>query len=151
EREVIPAAQSFGLAVLPWGPRCGGLLTGTYDRHQADAAGRRHGGHDNFGRQATPLARDLIDLPRELARGKGCSLSRLALAWCRAQPGVTGPSSGPRTSAQAEDTPAASEVRLEPADFARIDALVPPRGGAVRYYDAAAGVDFRPSRHRSVV
>ena len=27
EREVIPAARSFGLAVIPWGPLCGGLLT----------------------------------------------------------------------------------------------------------------------------
>lgn len=151
EREVIPAAQSFGLAVLPWGPLCGGLLTGKYDRHQTDAAGRWQGGHDNFGRQATPLAWDLIDLLRELAREKGCSVSQLALAWCMAQPGVTAPIIGPRTFAQAEDNLAASEVRLEPADFARIDALVPPRGVAVRYYDAAAGVDFRPSRHRSVV
>jgi len=34
EREVIPAAQSFGLAVIPWGPLCGGLLSGKYNRNQ---------------------------------------------------------------------------------------------------------------------
>ena len=33
----------------------------------------------------------------------------------------------------------------------RIDALVPPRGVAVRYYDAAAAADFGPHRHKSVV
>lgn len=151
EREVIPAAQSFGLAVLPWGPLCGGLLTGKYDRHQVDATGRWQGGHDNFGRQATPLAWDLIDLLRELAKEKGCSVSQLALAWCMAQPGVTSPIIGPRTFAQAEDNLGATEFRLEAADSARIDALVPPRSAAVRYYDAAAGVDFRPSRHRSLL
>jgi aryl-alcohol dehydrogenase-like predicted oxidoreductase len=151
EREVIPAAQSFGLAVIPWGPLCGGLLTGKYDRHQVDAAGRWQGGHDNFGRQATPLTWDLIDLLRDLAREKGCSVSQLALAWCGAQPGVTAPIIGPRTFAQAEDNLGATSVRIEAADFARIDALVPPRSTAVRYYDAAAGVDFRPSRHRSIV
>jgi len=40
EREVIPAAQSFGLGVIPWGPLCGGLLTGKYRRGQLDVEGR---------------------------------------------------------------------------------------------------------------
>ena len=37
EREVIPAPQSFGLAVIPWGPLCAGRLTGKYDRDQGVA------------------------------------------------------------------------------------------------------------------
>jgi aryl-alcohol dehydrogenase-like predicted oxidoreductase len=151
EREVIPAAQSFGLAVIPWGPLCGGLLTGKYDREQPDAAGRWQGGKDNFGRRATPLAFDVIDLLRDMAKEKGCTVSQLALAWCAAQPGVTAPIIGPRTFEQAEDNLGAADVKLVASDFERIDALVPPRSVAVRYYDAAAGVDFRPSRHRSVV
>ena len=151
EREVIPAAQTFGLAVIPWGPLCGGLLTGKYDREQRDATGRWQGGKDNFGRQATPLAWDLIDLLRSMAREKTCSVSQLALAWCAAQPGVTAPIIGPRTFEQVEDNLAAVDVHLEAADFQRIDAVVPPRSATVRYYDAAAGVDFRPSRHRSIV
>ncbi len=151
EREVIPAAQTFGLAVIPWGPLCGGLLTGKYDRTGAEATGRWQGGKDNFGRQATPLTWDVIDLLRDLAREKNCSVSQLALAWCGAQPGVTAPIIGPRTFEQAEDNLGAVDVKLEAADFERIDALVPPRSAAVRYYDAAAGVDFRPSRQRSLV
>lgn len=151
EREVIPAAQSFGMAVIPWGPLCGGLLTGKYDRDQIDTEGRWQGGKDNFGRQATPLTWDLIDLLREMAREKGCTVSQLALAWCCAQPGITAPIIGPRTFEQAVDNLGAASVRLEASDYALIDALVPPRSAAVRYYDAAAGVDFRPSRHRSIV
>ena len=54
EREVIPAAQTFGLALIPWAPLCGGLLTGKYRRDDQSAAGRWHGGKDNFGRPATP-------------------------------------------------------------------------------------------------
>jgi hypothetical protein len=42
-------------------------------------------------------------------------------------------------------------VRLDSDDFARLDEIVKPRSAAVRYYDAAAGVDFRPSRYRSFV
>jgi aryl-alcohol dehydrogenase-like predicted oxidoreductase len=151
EREVIPAARSFGLAVIPWGPLCGGLLTGKYSRDQGDPTGRWQDGRDNFQRAATPLAWDVIDLLRDMAGERGCSVSQLALAWCAAQPGVTAPIIGPRTFEQAADNLGAVKVRLEPADFERIDALVPPRGAAVRYYDEAGGADFRPHGHKSGV
>ena len=40
EREVIPAAQTFGMAIIPWGPLCGGLLTGKYRQDAGPADGR---------------------------------------------------------------------------------------------------------------
>ena len=151
EREVIPAAQSFGLTIIPWGPLCGGLLTGKYDRDHGVADARWQDGRDNFNRQATPLAWDVLDLLRAMAKDKACSVSQLALAWCAAQPGITAPIIGPRTFEQIEDNLGAVDVSLDAADFERIDALVPPKGVAVRYYDAAAGIDFRPHTQRSVV
>ncbi|MEN8158709.1 MAG: aldo/keto reductase, partial [Myxococcota bacterium] len=110
EREVIPAAQSFGLGVIPWGPLCGGLLTGKYHRDQGDPEGRWQAGKDNFQRQATELAYEVIDLLREMATAKGCSVSQLALAWCGAQAGVTAPIIGPRTFEQAADNLGAVKV-----------------------------------------
>ena len=80
---------ALNLAVIPWGPLCGGLLTGKYDRNSGAADGRWQDGKDNFNREATPLAWDVIDLLREMAREKSCSVSQIALAWCGAQPGVT--------------------------------------------------------------
>jgi aryl-alcohol dehydrogenase-like predicted oxidoreductase len=151
EREAIPAAQSFGLAVIPWGPLCGGLLTGKYTRDGGDADGRWQGGKDNAGRRATPLAWDVIDLLRKMADEKGCSVAQLALAWCRAQPGVTAPIIGPRTLEQVRDNLGAVEVALEAADFERIDALVPPKSAALRYYDEAMGLDQGAQSTRSIV
>ena len=87
----------------------------------------------------------------KLAAERGCTPSQLALAWCGAQPGVTAPIIGPRTFEQVADNLGSVKVRLEPSDFERIDALVPPRGVAVHYYDRAAAADFRPHAHRSVV
>jgi aryl-alcohol dehydrogenase-like predicted oxidoreductase len=151
EREVIPAAQSFGLAVIPWGPLCGGLLTGKYRRDQADVEGRWQDGKDNFNREATELAWDVIDLLAGMADEKGCSVSQLALAWCGSQPGVTAPIIGPRTFDQVVDNLGAVEVEITAEDCARIDALVPPRSVAVRYYDKANATDFRPHLQRSVI
>ena len=151
EREVIPAAQSFGLAVIPWGPLCGGLLSGKYRRDQGDAEGRWQQGKDNFNREATPLAWQIIDALRAMAERKGCSMSQLALAWCAAQPGVTAPIIGPRTLQQVEDNLGAVDVTLNAEDFAHIDELLPPRAVAVRYYDEANAADLRPHQYRSVV
>ncbi len=151
EREVIPAAQSFGLAILPWGPLCGGLLSGKYDREKGDPEGRWQGGKDNFNREATDTAWNIIDLLRTIAREKECSVSQVALAWCAAQPGVTAPIIGPRTFEQAHDNLGSVDVKLEPADFDRVDALAPPRSAVVRYYDEALGIDFGTHTQRSVV
>jgi aryl-alcohol dehydrogenase-like predicted oxidoreductase len=150
EREVIPAAQSFGLAIIPWGPLCGGLLTGKYERDGGGEAGRWTDGKDNMGREATPLAWDAIDEVKKLAAEKGCSASQLSLAWCAAQPGVSAPIIGPRTYEQVVDNLGAVDVTLTTDDFDRIDALVPPNAVAVRYYDRANALDLRPHRHRVV-
>ncbi len=151
EREVIPASQSFGLAVIPWGPLCGGLLTGKYNRDQGSKDGRWQGGKDNFNREATERAWDVLDVLRDLAKEKSCSMSQLALAWLCAQPGVTAPIIGPRTYEQVEDNLGCVGVELSQEDFDRIDELVPPRAAVVRYYDEAAAVDFRPNQHRNLI
>ena len=41
ERELLPAAQTFGLGVIPWSPIGGGLLTGKYKRDQTPPADAR--------------------------------------------------------------------------------------------------------------
>jgi aryl-alcohol dehydrogenase-like predicted oxidoreductase len=148
EREVIPAAQTFGLATLPWGPLCGGLLSGKYRRDDQSAAGRWQGGKDNFGRPATPAAFDVIEGLVALAKEKGCTPSQLALAWNAAQPGITAPIVGPRTLDQLLDNLGAVDVVLTDEDRARLDELAPPRSATLRYYDAALANDFRPNLGR---
>jgi aryl-alcohol dehydrogenase-like predicted oxidoreductase len=148
EREVIPAAISFGLGVLPWGPLCGGLLTGKYRADDSPSDARWQNGRDNFDRTATPLAWRLIDELRQMAADKGCTVSQLALAWCASRPGVTAPIVGPRTLGQIEDNLGAVDVSIRAEDEARIDAIVPPCAVAVRYYDAANRLDLRPHLHR---
>ena len=148
EREVLPAAQTFGLGVIPWGPLCRGLLSGKYRRGDFSAAGRWQGGKDNFDRAVTPAAVDALEALVELADEKGCPLSQLALAWNAAQPGVTAPIIGPRTMEQLVDNLACVSLRLDAAELARIDAVVPPMSSAMRYYDAARGTDPRPNLGR---
>jgi aryl-alcohol dehydrogenase-like predicted oxidoreductase len=148
ERELLPAARTFGLGVLPWAPLCGGLLTGKYRRDDQTASGRWHGGKDNFERKATPAAFDVIEGVVALAAAKGCTPSQLALAWNAAQPGVTAPIVGPRTLEQLVDNLGATAVAVTTEDLARLDALAPPQTATLRYYDAAMAVDFKPNLAR---
>jgi aryl-alcohol dehydrogenase-like predicted oxidoreductase len=148
EREVIPAARTFGLAVISWGPLCGGLLTGKYRRDDQSAPGRWQGGTDNFGRAATPDAWDAIEVLVSLAEEKGCTPSALALAWNAAQPGITAPIIGPRTREQLIDNLGAADVSLSESDRARLDAAAPPMRAVLRYYEAAMSLDLAPSAYR---
>ena len=151
EREVIPAAQSFGMAVIPWGPLCGGLLSGKYTRDEQVEGARWQDGKDNANRRATDHTWEVLDFLSAMASDKGCSMSQLALAWNMAQPGVTAPIIGPRTFLQVEDNLRAVDVEMTEEDLARIDELVPPKGYVVRYYDEANAIDFRPHQLRSIV
>ena len=148
ERELLPAAQSFGIGVLAWGPLCGGLLSGKYRRDDQSAAGRWQGGKDNFGRPVTNAALDFIEDHVAHAADKACTPAQLALAWIAAQPGVTAPIIGPRTMEQLVDNLGALDVEITPGDRDRIDAIAPPKSVTLRYYDAAMGVDTRPNLGR---
>jgi aryl-alcohol dehydrogenase-like predicted oxidoreductase len=145
EREVLPAARSFGIALIPWAPLCGGLLTGKYTRADQSASGRWQGGKDNFDRRVTPEAFDVIEGLVTLAGEKRCTPSQLALAWNASQPGITAPIIGPRTLEQLLDNVGAFDVQVTDDDRARIDALAPPWSQTLRYYDAALAIDFKPN------
>jgi aryl-alcohol dehydrogenase-like predicted oxidoreductase len=148
ERELLPAARTFGIAVIAWGPLCGGLLTGKYRRDDQTAQGRWHGGKDNFGRPATQAAFDVVEAVTALAAEKACTPSQLALAWNAAQPGVTAPIIGPRTMEQLIDNLGAENVEITAEDCARLDEAAPPLSASLRYYDAAMSIDFKPNLGR---
>ncbi len=148
ERELLPALQSFGMAMIPWGPLCGGLLTGKYRRDDLTADGRWQGGKDNFNRPVTARAFDVIECLVGLAAEKGCSPSQLALAWNASRPGVTAPIIGPRTLDQLVDNLGALEIEVTEEDSARLDEVAPPMSAAMPYYDQALAVDFRPNTGR---
>lgn len=148
EREVIPAAQTFGLALITWGPLCGGLLSGKYRRDNLQADGRWQGGKDNLGRAVTPGALDVIDMLVELAERRGCSASQLALAWNGAQPGITAPIIGPRTMEQLVDNLGATRVLIDDEILKALNEVAPPLSTTLPYYDRALRLDLQPSRHR---
>lgn len=133
ENELIPLAQRYGLAILPWSPLAGGILAGRYAKGQPfpeDSRAGRQGGAGMFAERITQKALDVAEKLAERAHERGMTPSQLALLWCKDQPGVTSPIIGPRTMAHLEDALPVLEMTLSDEDRAFCDELVHP-GNAV--------------------
>jgi aryl-alcohol dehydrogenase-like predicted oxidoreductase len=146
EHELIPMAQSYGLALTVWSPLAGGLLTGKY-QNGAPAAARIQPGSRWADRHLDPAVLEAVAALNQLAREKGCTVSQLALAWCMDQPGITSVLLGARTRDQLIEQLGALEVSLSADDQARIDRICPPGQSRVSYYYEDSSADFRPSQY----
>ena len=132
ENELVPLAQRYGLALLPWSPLAGGILAGRYNDPARVPAGSRldrNGRESPFGERVTRRGVAVARGVAEIARERGLTASQLALLWCKDQLGVTAPIIGPRTMDQLRDALGVLELEISD-DGARLDALNPP-GNAV--------------------
>jgi len=148
ERELLPMAQTYGFATIPWSPLAAGLLTGKYRKNQPLPEDGRFtvmmSEWPHMRRRLETNFYEVIDGLQPLADEKGCTLAQLALAWCIRQPGVTSPIIGPRTMAQLVDNLGAVNIEISEGDQAKIDALVPPGSMVSPFYEA----DFGPHPYR---
>lgn len=152
ERELIPMAQSYGMAILPWSPLARGFLSSKYKRGEpipGDSrfgfdAGRGSAYERRLQKHFSDRAYDLLDAVVQLAREKGCSPSQIALAWVISKPGVTSTIIGPRTMEHLVGNIGALDVALSDADHAQLDLMAEPELATVPYYHGSM-IDFKPS------
>ncbi|HRQ42712.1 MAG TPA: aldo/keto reductase [Chloroflexota bacterium] len=151
ERELVPLAQTYGLAILPWSPLARGFLTGKYRRGEAIPGDSRLEG-DMTGpfqkrtqQHFSERAYDLLAVVEALAAEKNCTPSQVALAWVIQRPGITSAIIGPRTLAQLEDNLSALDVEITAVDNGRLDQVAEPELAIVPYYHGSM-IDFKPSQ-----
>ncbi|MGW7065073.1 aldo/keto reductase [Streptomyces sp. NPDC054904] len=125
EMEVIPAAEAYGLGVIPWSPLHGGLLGGAI-RKAAES------GRTASGRSADALAnstvRAQVQAYEDLLDKHGLEPGEVALAWLLTRPGVTGPIVGPRTPEQLASALRAVELELPEEVLTGLDEIFPGPG-----------------------
>ncbi|MGW9041752.1 aldo/keto reductase [Streptomyces lydicus] len=127
EMEVIPAAESYGLGVIPWSPLHGGLLGGALRKEREGGAGRTGTGR-SADALANPTVRDRIQSYEDLVAKHGLEPGEVALAWLLTRPGVTGPIVGPRTADQLASALRAVELTLPAELLASLDEIFPGPG-----------------------
>jgi aryl-alcohol dehydrogenase-like predicted oxidoreductase len=123
ELEVIPAARAYGMAVLPWSPLGGGMLSGIFS---TESTGRRT--RPQLLASAERL-RPQVELYEALCQRLGIDYSDIALAWVAGNPDVTSTIIGPRTMEQLEANVKALDVQLNSEIRAELDAIWPGPGG----------------------
>ncbi|QBQ99047.1 aldo/keto reductase [Paraburkholderia pallida] len=138
ERELLPLAGEEGLAVIPYNPLAGGLLTGKYREDSAPAEGRFTQSvgvagkmyHDRYWH-----AREFetIETLRGIVGEAGQSITTASIAWVLANPLVTSALIGASKPEQLDASIAAADLEIDPALKARLDEA----SAAYRLGDAA--------------
>jgi aryl-alcohol dehydrogenase-like predicted oxidoreductase len=119
ELEVLPAAQHYGVGIIPWSPLAQGLLAGVL----GDQSGDRR--HLERNRERIERHRPALQAYEDACREWGHAPADVGLAWLLHQPAVTAPIVGPRTMEQFEGSLRALGVRLDEAQLARLDEIFP--------------------------
>jgi aryl-alcohol dehydrogenase-like predicted oxidoreductase len=128
ELEVIPACESYGLGLIPWGPLMGGVLAGGASRAKS---GRRGDGNANRDyKKNAPKVAAYEKLCKKLKQDP----AHVALAWLLAQKVVTAPIIGPRTVGQLNSAFEALSVKLSSDTLKKLDEIFPGPGAAPEAY-----------------
>jgi aryl-alcohol dehydrogenase (NADP+) len=137
ERELLPLALAEGLAVLPYNPLAGGMLTGKHKLAQPPAEGRfTIGTSGSMYQQRYWHEREFrtIEQIRGLAAEAGQSIISVAIAWVLAHPAITSAIIGASRPEQLKDSLAGATLKLDPSLKAKLDELTAEyrHGDAIR-------------------
>jgi aryl-alcohol dehydrogenase-like predicted oxidoreductase len=122
EAEHVPAAQKYGIGIIPYYPLANGILTGKYRRGELPPPGTRLAGRQDV------LTGELFDRLEDLetfARERGRSLLDVAVGGLAAQPGVCSVIAGATSAEQVSANVAAGEWQPRPDDLVVLDKIAP--------------------------
>jgi NDP-hexose C3-ketoreductase / dTDP-4-oxo-2-deoxy-alpha-D-pentos-2-ene 2,3-reductase len=117
ELEVLPAAQEYGLGVIPWSPLMGGLLGGILQKQKEgrSASERTQARLEQYRSQTEAYEKFCANIGEEPAN--------VGLAWLLHQPAVTGPIIGPRTLEQLTGSLRALEIKFDDQQLHELDEI----------------------------
>jgi 1-deoxyxylulose-5-phosphate synthase len=123
ELEVVPAAEEFGLGVLPYFPLANGLLTGKYSPGHAPEGSR-------LSHTRTHLVHDAdwdqLDRFSSFAKDRGLAEIQVAFSWLAAQPSVASVIAGATRPEQVRQNAHAADWVPSEKDLAELDGIFPP-------------------------
>lgn len=127
ERELLPFCEEEKLAVIPYNPLAGGLLTGKHKRAAPPPEGSRFtlgtAGRTYTERYWQEREFATVEAFVGLAKAAAVEPATLAVAWVLAHPAVTAPLIGASRPEQLKASIAAAEYRLDPKLKQTLDQL----------------------------
>jgi aryl-alcohol dehydrogenase-like predicted oxidoreductase len=120
EHTLLPVAESWELAVLPYFALASGFLTGKYRPGGEAVESARAGGAKNYLDRGGAAVLEALD---ELSAARGTTVAAVALAWLRAQPTVVAPIASARTPEQLAGILPSVALELTEAEVERLSAI----------------------------
>jgi aryl-alcohol dehydrogenase-like predicted oxidoreductase len=124
EKELMPAANKYGLGVLPYFPLASGLLTGKYRRDAAMPEGARLTNTKRLAdRYMTDANWSALAGLRAFCEARGRTMLELAFSWLLGRKPVASVIAGATKPEQVEQNVKAATWMLSADDFAEIDRI----------------------------
>ena len=123
EVEILPMAQANGLAVCPYSPAGGGLLSGKYEQKDASASGRLVSNPMYKVRYGEEWMHETAAAFAALCRKRGVHPMSMAVAWTGGHPAVTAPIIGGRNVDQLQASLDSIKIDMTPELRAELSAL----------------------------
>ena len=123
EVEILPMAEAHDIAVIPYSPAAGGLLSGKYAGGGGGERSRLHVNQMYQVRYAEEWMHDTAATFAAFCRERGLHPMSAAVAWVGAHPAVTAPIVGARNLDQLRASLDAVAIDMTPALRAEISAL----------------------------
>ena len=127
EAEIIPLCAANGISQIVWSPLAQGVLSGKYLPGQAAPDGTRATSADMGGymdRLMQPRLLGAVQKLKPIAQEAGLSLTQFALAWVLREANVASTIIGASRPQQVVENAAASGAKVDPALFARAEAIL---------------------------
>ncbi|MFB0835494.1 aldo/keto reductase [Arthrobacter halodurans] len=122
ELEVVPAAEAYGLGVLPYFPLANGLLTGKYSAGRAPEGSRlTHSRQNLLDRADFGQLREFGDFARE----RGLTELQVAFSWLAAQPTVSSVIAGATRPEQVTENAGSAAWVPTAGDLEILDGIFP--------------------------
>lgn len=120
EQTLLPAAQAWDLAVLPYYALASGFLTGKYRPDGAAIESpRAERARGYLGKGGAAVLQELD----QIAADHETTVAAVAVGWLLTRPTVVAPIASARTTAQLEEILPAAGLELTPAELGRLDAV----------------------------
>jgi len=124
EKEVLPAADYYGIGILPFFPLAGGFLTGKYKRGAGAPKGSRGETSSYVQRYMTEDNYTIIEQLAAFSKDRGRKLNELAHAWLLSFPQVSSVISGATSAAHVEANAKSADWSLTEEDLKEIDGIL---------------------------
>ncbi|HEX7153763.1 MAG TPA: aldo/keto reductase [Thermoanaerobaculia bacterium] len=138
EAEVIPAIRELGIGLVPFSPLGRGFLAGNVKRAEEYPEGDYRRGDPRFQGENFDANMRAAGVVREVAARHGATPAQIALAWLLAKGEDVVPIPGTKRRPYLEENAGATNVALDAADVARLDAALAPDAIAGQRYNERA-------------